>query len=104
MEKKITILYIITSTNVGGTERALFELIKKIDHTQYSIHICSLKKEGGFAEKIKQEADGFYSLGLSESGGISAFFSFFPAFISLFLLIRTVKPDIIHSFLFRANI
>ncbi len=104
MENKITILYIITSTNVGGTERALLELIKRIDRTRFDILVCSLKKEGAFAEKIKQETDGFYCLELSESGGIKALLNFLPALISLFLLIRCTKPDIIHSFLFRANI
>ena len=104
MEKKITILYIITSTNVGGTERALLELIKRIDRTRFDIIVCSLKKEGVFAEKIKQETDGFYCLELSESGGIKALLNFIPALISLFLLIRCTKPNIIHSFLFRANI
>ena len=99
MEKKITILYIITSTNVGGTERALLELIKRIDRTRFDILVCSLKKEGAFAEKIKQETDGFYCLELSESGGIKALLNFLPALISLFLLIRCTKPDIIHSFL-----
>jgi len=104
MPDKKTILYIITSTNVGGTERALLELIKRIDRTRFDILVCSLKKEGAFAEKIKQETDGFYCLELSESGGIKALLNFLPALISLFLLIRCTKPDIIHSFLFRANI
>jgi len=104
MPNKKNILYIITSTNVGGTERALLELIKRLDRTQYDILVCSLKKEGAFAQKLKQETDGFYCLKLSESGGVSAVLSFLPALVSLFLLIRTTKPDIIHSFLFRANI
>ena len=104
MPNKKTILYIITSTNVGGTERALLELIKRIDRTKYDILVCSIKKEGGFAGKIKEYTDGFYCLELSESGDLKSVFSFFPALISLFLLIRIVKPDIIHSFLFRANI
>ncbi len=104
MPNKTTILYIITSTNVGGTERALLELIKRIDRTKYDLLVCSIKKEGGFAEKIKEYTDGFYCLELSESGGVKSVFSFFPALISLFLLIRCTRPDIIHSFLFRANI
>jgi len=44
---------------VGGTERALLELIKRLDRTQYDILVCSLKKEGAFAQKLKQETDGF---------------------------------------------
>jgi len=89
---------------VGGTERALLELIKRIDRTRFDILVCSLKKEGSFAEKIKEHTDGFYCLELSESGGIKASLNFLPALISLFFLIRCTKPDIIHSFLFRANI
>jgi len=104
MPEKTTILYVITSTNVGGTERALFELIKRLDRGRFNIHVCSLKKEGGFADRIKHAADGFYSLNLSESGGVTALFSFPVALFSLMRLIRQIKPDIIHSFLFRANI
>lgn len=104
MPEKTTILYLITSTNVGGTERALFELIKRIDRSRFIIHVCSLKKPGGFADRIKHAADGFYSLNLSESGGITALFNFPLAFFSLMRLIRQIKPDIIHSFLFRANL
>lgn len=104
MPNKTTILYVITSTNVGGTERALFELIKRLDRGRFNIHVCSLKKPGGFANRIKHAADRFYSLNLSESGGISALFSFPLALFSLMRLIRQIKPDIIHSFLFRANL
>ena len=104
MSEKTTILYVITSTNVGGTERALFELIKRIDRSRFNIHVCSLKKPGGFADRIKHSADGFYSLNLSESGGITALFNFPVALLSLMRLIHQIKPDIIHSFLFRANI
>ncbi len=51
MSSKKTILYIITSTNVGGTERALLELIKRIDRTRFDILVCSLKKEGALGLK-----------------------------------------------------
>ena len=98
------ILYLITSTNVGGTERALLELINRIDRNKYNAYVCSVKKPGAFANKIAEAADGFYSLGLSEAGGIKAATTFLPALFRLILIIRRTRPFIIHSFLFRANI
>lgn len=104
MAERIKILYLITSTNVGGTERSLHELIRRIDRNEYSIYVCSLKKPGVFAKRISDEADGFYSLGLPEAGGVRAVLNFVPALIRLISLTRRLRPQIIHSFLFRANI
>jgi len=104
MSDKHTILYLITSTNVGGAEKALFELIQRLDKTAFRVHVCSIKKPGGFAARIESVADGFYCLGLGESGGIMAALNFFPALIRLIRLVRRVRPVILHSFLFRANI
>jgi glycosyltransferase involved in cell wall biosynthesis len=104
MAERTKILYIITSTNVGGTERSLHELIRRIDRNEYSVYVCSLKKPGVFAKRISDEADGFYSLGLPEAGGVRAVLNFVPALIRLTGLIRRLRPQIIHSFLFRANI
>ncbi len=72
------ILYVITSSNVGGTEKALLELLKRLDRNRFSAYICCLKKPGIYAEKFSAHSNGFFSLGLSESGGISAVFSFIP--------------------------
>lgn len=104
MAEHVPILYIITSTNIGGTEKALFELIRRINRDSYRIYVCSIKKPGAFAERIAKEADGFYTLGLSERGGLNAALNFLPAFIRLIKLIRQLRPSIIHSLLFRANI
>ncbi len=98
------ILYIITSTNAGGTEKALLELIRRIDRDEYEVYVCSLKRPGVFAKRIEEAADGFYSLGLAEAGGIKAVLTFLPALVRLIRLSRRVRPMIIHSFLFRANI
>lgn len=104
MNSPVKILYIITSTNAGGTEKALFELIRRIDRNEYSVYVCSLKKPGVFAQKIAANTEGFYSLGLSEAGGLRAVLNFPPSFVALVKLLRKLKPHIIHSFLFRANI
>jgi len=104
MAERLQILYLITSTNVGGAEKALLELILRIDRKKYAIYVCSLKRPGRFAKKIAAAADGFHSLELSEAGGIKAVLNFLPSFIGLVRLTARLRPLIIHSFLFRANI
>jgi starch synthase (maltosyl-transferring) len=104
MKAPIAILYLITSTNVGGTEKALLELIRYIDRKEFTVYVCSVKKPGTFAKALADEADGFFSLNLSEGGGISAIANFIPAVLRLIQLIRAVSPSILHCFLFRANI
>jgi starch synthase (maltosyl-transferring) len=104
MKAPIAILYLITSTNVGGTEKALLELIRYIDRKEFTVYVCSVKKPGTFARALADEADGFFSLNLSEGGGISAIANFIPAVLRLIQLIRAVSPSILHCFLFRANI
>ena len=62
MQAPITILYLITSTNVGGAEKALLELIRYIDRKEFKVYVCSVKKPGSFAKQLADEADGFFSL------------------------------------------
>jgi glycosyltransferase involved in cell wall biosynthesis len=100
----IRILYLITSTNTGGTEKALLELVKRINRKVYSVHVCSIKKPGKFAPLIADKADSFCSLGLSEQGTVKSFLNFLPALLKLIRIIKQLKPKIIHCFLFRANI
>ena len=104
MKAPITILYLITSTNVGGTEKALLELIRHIDREEFKVYVCSVKKPGTFAKALADEADGVFSLRLSEGGGLAAIGNFIPAMLRLVKLIRAVSPSILHCFLFRANI
>ena len=98
-----TILYLITSTNAGGTEKALWELVRRLDTGRFSAHVCSLKKPGLFGPRMAGAAAGFYSLDLSEAGGLGAALSFVPGCLRLVRLVRTLRPQILHCFLFRAN-
>ncbi|MEI6125894.1 MAG: glycosyltransferase family 4 protein [Pseudomonadota bacterium] len=104
MKNTYTLLYLITSTNAGGSEKALFELISRIDRTTCRVYVCSLKKPGLFAQRIAGHADGFYTLDLPETGGMRAVVNFLPALIQLFKLLKKLRPHILHCFLFRANI
>ena len=104
MGDQTTILYLITATNAGGTEKALWELVRRLDTGRFTAHVCSLKKPGVFGPRLAAACAGLHSLGLPESGGLRAALNFLPACVGLSRLARRVQPAIIHSFLFRANI
>jgi glycosyltransferase involved in cell wall biosynthesis len=99
-----TILYLITATNAGGTEKALWELVRRLDTDRFAAHVCSLKSPGFFGPRLASAAAGFHTLGLPEAAGLRAALNFLPACVRLAGIVRKVQPAIIHSFLFRANI
>ncbi len=65
MGQHITILYLITATNAGGTEKALWELVRRLDAGRFTAHVCSLKKPGIFGPRLASAAAGFHTLGAS---------------------------------------
>jgi glycosyltransferase involved in cell wall biosynthesis len=104
MHAPIAIFYLITSTNVGGAEKAVLQLIRNLDRQEFKIYVCSIKKPGAFAKAFAAEADGFFSLNLAENGGITALINFIPGLLLLIRLLRRTSPAILHCFLFRANL
>ncbi len=99
-----TLLYVITSTNIGGAEKALLELVRRIDRERYRVVVCCLKRPGAYGARLLEAADEFYHLGMSESAGLRALLNFIPATMRLARIMRRVRPDIVHCFLFRASI
>jgi glycosyltransferase involved in cell wall biosynthesis len=104
MQAPIAIFYLITSTNVGGAEKAVLQLIRNLDRQEFKIYVCSVKKPGPFAQVLAAEADGFFSLNLAENGGAAALINFLPGIVLLIRLLRRISPAILHCFLFRANL
>lgn len=103
MNAPVTLLYVITGTNIGGAEKALWELVRRIDPARYRVVVCSLKRPGAYAARLAAHADGFYHLGLSEAGGLRAVINFIPALLRLIHIMRRERPRIVHCFLFRAS-
>jgi glycosyltransferase involved in cell wall biosynthesis len=103
MNAPVTLLYVITGTNTGGAEKALGELLARIDRSRFRVLVCSLKRPGAYAARLAAHADGFYHLGLGEAGGLRAGMNFFPALLRLARIMRRERPRIVHCFLFRAS-
>jgi len=90
------ILYIITSTTIGGAELKLRDIISGLDRTRYlSVAVICLKPEGPIADDIR-------GLGVPV---VSLNMGYFPVpgdIIRLGKEIKKLKPDIINAFLYRS--
>jgi len=104
MNSKTKILYVITSTGIGGAEKILCQTAKSMDKNKYHVSICSLKEKGEMAEDIERHGIAVHCLHMVNKEGFVGWISSTIALFQLFSYLRKVRPEIVHSFLFRANI
>lgn len=89
---------------MGGTEKALFDLSTSLDKTEYEIRVVSLKKKGWMAEELEKKGVEVISLGLKEGSSLLGLLSSIFLIFKVAWFLRKTKPEIIHTFLFRANL
>ena len=89
------ILYVITSTDVGGAEKFLTELIK-VTAKEHIVEVISLNKCGPLAAKMKEN-------GARQVWSCDMVHPYkFGVLRELSRIINRFEPDIIHAFLYRA--
>lgn len=84
---KVKVFHLITSLNIGGTERFLLTVLKNLQE-KYDFTVGCLKERGQIADEIEK-------LNIS----VIKF-----NFLSLIKYLKKNKPQIIHTHLYRANI
>lgn len=95
--KRVNILYLVIGLGIGGTEIQLLELLKKLDREKYNPVVCCIKEKGVLADDIEK-------MGIRvESLSIRNRFNFL-ALSRLVRILRREGIDILHTFLFWANI
>ncbi len=82
------ILHVITSLNIGGTERSLLDHLRYLKK-DYNFVVCYLKDRGPVADEIEQLAIPVFQV---------------QGFRDLVAFIRQHPMDIVHTHLYRANI
>ncbi len=87
------ILYVITSTDVGGAEKSLVSLVKTVSPL-HSVRVVSLKKCGPVAQELQSLGASVTSLNMTGAG--------LGCVSQLKKEIETFKPDVVHALLFRA--
>jgi len=98
------ILYIITSSGVGGSELALWHLLRRLDRSRWEPTVVSLKLPGEIAERIRSLGIEVLSPGIGDETGVFAALELFVAARRLPRLLGGRHFDIVHSLLFRANL
>ena len=46
VNSRIKIIYIITSTGIGGAEKIFYQTVTGMDYSKYHVSTCSLKEKG----------------------------------------------------------
>jgi len=98
--QKFKILYVIDKLDIGGTQRHILELLKKIDRKRFEPCLCCLLYGGELIEEVKALDIPVLVLNIKRIYD-------FSGIVGLFKLIRFVREeqiDIVHTFLFGANI
>lgn len=95
------VLLAITSSDIGGAEAIVRDLAVRLDRRQFDPQMCSLRPPGRMAEEVATAGVPVNSFYLSErprSGEL------FRAVLAMAHLLRTQRIDVVHSFLYRANV
>ena len=88
------ILYVITSTDVGGAEKSLLELVRQVSK-QHTVKVISLKPFGPLAAEMEKA-------GAAEVISLNMAYGGIGVVSALSAEINAFKPDIVHAMLYRA--
>jgi glycosyltransferase involved in cell wall biosynthesis len=100
----IRILFLITEFNRGGAERALYDLISRVDRSRFAPQVACLDGPGYYSEKYRALGIPVHHLGLSTGRAATLPFSLARTVLKLSGLLRRERIEVLQSFLFHANI
>lgn len=90
------ILYVSTSTTIGGAEKTLYTLSTLIDPSVCEVAgVVSLKPKGRYARELEALGRRVYSLKINQRVGLQDL-------QKLALVIHETKPDLVHAIMYQA--
>ncbi|MFA5388578.1 MAG: glycosyltransferase [Candidatus Omnitrophota bacterium] len=97
VKPKKKILFVLQDLTLGGAEQLKFIVEKHINKNDYSVTYCCIKKRGTIGDKIIKRGGDVIVFNLSDK-----FYNLIATY-RLYRLVKSLKPDLIHSALFNAN-
>ena len=98
MKVKKKIIHIITALNIGGAERMLTNLVlSKENSLEFTHHIIVLNNAGIMAEKLISSGVEVRDLRMSN------LFSILKSIFILYNILRTYKPNIVHTWMYHSD-
>jgi len=94
---KIKILHLTTDSKVGGTEKNILALVSNLDKDRYENMVVALMSGGDLIEKVREQGLKGEILGINSILDLCKL-------LRLWRLMRSEKIDILHTYLWHANI
>lgn len=95
---EIRVLHLITELNIGGAEKALARLLARMDRERFALTVaCLYGGDGPVADEIRRLDIPVIDLGMTAKWR-------WDALLRLYRLLRRVRPAILHTWMFHANI
>ena len=88
------VLYVITELDIGGAEKALFELATRLSRDAYEPEVACLAGEGPLAERLRDRGVPVHVLGARGTWDVRVLWR---------LRGLAAGCDLVHSFLYHAN-
>ncbi|MEO5989210.1 MAG: glycosyltransferase [Candidatus Eisenbacteria bacterium] len=99
--RRIRLLFVAGNFVTGGAERHLLEMWRRLDRARFDVRIAVLKKEGAFTPQVEALGLMLHDLHVGRrlydaTGALG--------FLRLVSVVRKFRPDVIHGYLFGANL
>lgn len=95
--KRICVVLVVDDLGYGGAERQVVELANNLDKSRFDVHVCTLSNHIPFSNKLRNPEHGVHIV-------IRKSRFDFTVVPRLAYLLRTLKADIVHGYLFSAEI
>ncbi len=95
-DRPLKLALIIPTLDQGGAEKQLMLLATRIDRAKFEPHVITLTRSGPYQQELKQANVPCHSI--EKRGKFDPF-----ALRKLNALLRQIKPDIVHTWIFAAN-
>ncbi len=97
LNSRAKVMCLTVGLDVGGTEGQILELASRLDRRRFDVVVCALKGDGLIAAELRERG---VRVALLRGRG-----KWDPRVMSrLFRHLRRERPDVLHGFLFRANL
>ena len=96
--EKIKVVYVITALNTGGAELALLRMLENLDLSKFSPYVISITSRGEIGALIQSINIPLMTLDLN------GWWSFPGAMIRLLNFLNKIKPEIVHTWLYHADL
>jgi len=96
---KLRVLHVITRMPVGGAERLIADIVRRLDRSRYHPMVCCIQARGELAAEIEQAGTALFCLERMKSKRFD-----WGAVRDLANLVRRERIDLVHTHLYHANL